>query len=87
MPQPKQTWLERAKDTYKFHREKLTSHDNWTITKTSKSLKRSLGSVAEDLLIARWVKTHEKDLERFDYAYEAIAFIRKKEKEIEKEEL
>lgn len=83
----KQTWIERAKGTYKFHRSKLLSHDKWTVAQTAKSLKRSLGSVSEDLLISKWLKTHGMQLEKFDYCYEALAFIRKKEKEQEKDEI
>lgn len=76
-PQPK--WLEKAKETYKYHRIKLLSTDDWTVTKTAKSLRRSIGSISEDLLIARWCKTHEKQIEAFSYAYEALAFIREKQ--------
>jgi hypothetical protein len=79
--QPK--WLVRAKETYKFHRSRLISTDDWTVAKTARTLRRSLGSVSEDLLIARWCKTHEKVLEEFLYSYEALKFIRKKQKELE----
>ncbi len=77
--QPK--WLEKAKDTYKFHRSKLLSHDKWTIHQTAKSLKRSYGSVCEDLLIAKWCRTNEKQLEKFEYVSKALEFIRDKQKE------
>jgi hypothetical protein len=84
--QPK--WIERAKETYKFHRSRLISQDgDWNITKTSKALKRSLGSICEDLLIATWCKTDEKQIEKFEYAYEALEFIRKKQKEIDLAEI
>lgn len=74
-------WLEKAKDTYKFHRSKLLSNDKWTIDMTAKALRRSHGSIVEDLLISKWLKTHESQLEKFSYAYEALKFIRKKQKE------
>ena len=77
--QPK--WLERAKETYRFHRSKLLSNDDWTLSKTASVLKRSIGSVGEDIMIAKWCKTHEKQLEDFDYARDALQFIRKKQKE------
>jgi hypothetical protein len=76
-------WLLRAKETYRFHRYALISDDKWTLTMTAKAMKRSLGSICEDLLIAKWTKTHEKQLEKFSYAYEALEFIRKKQKEID----
>jgi hypothetical protein len=76
-----QKWIIKAKETYKFHRSKLLSTDDWTLNMTSKILKRSLGSISEDLLIAKWLKTHEKQLEKFEYMYEALEFIREKQKE------
>jgi hypothetical protein len=83
----KAKFLEKALDTYAFHRSRLLTHDKWTITQTAKSLRRSIGSICEDLLIARWCKEHEKELLRFDYAYEAIAFIREKQREQDSAEI
>ncbi len=77
--QPK--YLEKAKKTYEYHRSKLLFNDRWTTVETAKSLKRSIGSVSEDLLIARWSKTHELQLEKFKYGYEALEYIREKQKE------
>ena len=50
---------------------------------SAKSLKRSFGSVAEDLLLAKESKVY--DLEVFEYAFEALNFIRMKKKERELE--
>lgn len=83
--QPK--WLEKAKETYKFYRSKRLSDDKWTLAKTAKVLRRSIGSISEDLQIVRWCKTHEKQLERFEFAYEALEFIRKKQEEQDLEEI
>ena len=83
--QPK--WLEKAKDTYKFHRSKCLLENKWTTVKTAKALRRSIGSISEDLLIVRWCKTHEKQIERFKYAYEALEFAREKQKEQNIEEI
>jgi hypothetical protein len=80
-------WLEKAKETYKFHRSRLMSSDNWTVAKTARALRRSNGSICEDLMIARALKAYEKQLENFSYAYEALEFIRKKQKEHELAEL
>lgn len=82
-----QKWLERAKATYKFHRSRLISNDKWTIAMTAKDLRRGIGPVSEDLLIARWCKTHEKQLEKFKYAYEAIGYIKEKQDEQDLAEL
>lgn len=83
--QPK--YIEKARETYKFHRSKLLSNDKWTTVQTAKALRRSIGSISEDLLIARWLKTHEKQLEKFKYAYEALEWIREKIKEQDLSEL
>ena len=83
--QPK--YLDKARETYKFHRSKLLSDNKWTTVKTAKALRRSIGSISEDLMIARWLKTHEKQLEKMKYAYEALEFIREKQKEQDLDEL
>ena len=79
-------WLDQAKKTLEYHRSKQLSSDGkkWTITMTANTLHRSLGSVCEDLLIAKWSKTH--NLRQFEFAYEALNFIRMKKKEMELEE-
>jgi hypothetical protein len=83
--QPK--WLDRAKDTYKFHRSHLISTEDWTLTKTAKALRRSLGSICEDILIAKWCRTHENQILKFEYARDALEFIRKKQKELNTAEI
>lgn len=83
--QPK--FIEKAKETYRFHRDKLMSNDKWNTAKTAKALRRSIGSISEDLMIARWCRTHEPQLMKFRYAYEALEYIREKMKEQETEEI
>lgn len=80
-------WLARAKETYKFHRLHLLEDSKWTLEKTAARLHRSLGSVCEDIKIASWIKTHSVQLEKFDYAKDALEFIRKKQKEIDLSEI
>jgi len=80
-------WIERAKETRKFHRSKILTDEKWTIQQTAKALRRSLGGICEDLLIAKWLKTHETKLERFDYAYQALEFIRDKQREDDLDEI
>lgn len=83
--QPK--WLKKAKETFSFHRHKILDNDHHTVAMTAHLLRRSLGSVCEDLLIARWCRTHEKELEQYEYTYQALEFIREKKKEAESGEL
>ena len=80
MSEPK--WLKKAKETLAYHRsQRLIHNKKWTMTDSARVLRRSLGSICEDLLIAKWSKTH--DLEQFEYAFEALNFIRMKKKEME----
>ena len=81
----KLNWLEQAKEIHRFHRSKLLLDSKWTIAYTAKALKRSLGSISESLMIAKWCKTHEPILEKFDSAKEALKFIRQRKKELELE--
>lgn len=76
-------WIERAKETFNFHRAKKLADPKWNTIKTAKSLRRSLGGVSEDLLIARYLKTHSAKLEKYKYAYEALEYIRDVEREEE----
>lgn len=80
-------YLSKAKETYYFHRSKLLSNDKWTVAQTAKSLKRSLGSISEDLLIARCYRLYKKQMERFDFAYQAIEYIREQQKKSDLEDL
>lgn len=75
-------WMTKAKETYNYHRGKLLANEKWTASQTAKLLRRSIGSINEDLQIARACKEHEEKLKRFDYAYQAINWIReRKQKE------
>lgn len=81
-PQIKQTWLDRAISTYNFHCNKLKENEDWTIGQTARILKRSLGSICEDLLIASWLKTHEQKIKEFKYAKDALSFIRSRKRHL-----
>lgn len=83
----KYTWIERARETYNFHVRKKHENDHWTLRDTAKALKRGLGPISEDLLIAHWLKTHKEKLEKFDYAKEALEWIRKEEKKLDEQEI
>lgn len=76
----KQTWVDRAITTYNYHCSKLKENEDWTIEQTASTLRRSIGSISEDLLIASWLRTHEIKIKEFKYAYQALAFIRDKKK-------
>lgn len=75
---PEQVWIRRARETHDSHVSLLKRNEGWRIKDTAKLLKRSIGSIAEDLLIYEWLKTHEKEIMRCEYAHEAIAWIREK---------
>ena len=75
-------WLKSALETASYHKQQRLSHNKkWTLAMTAKALRRSIGPVCEDLMLARESKVY--DLEQFTYAYEALNFIRMKKKERE----
>lgn len=79
-------WLSRSILTYNYHAKQLKENPNWTLRATARTLKRSLGSVSEDMLLASWSKTHRPQLERFETAKEALEFVReRKRKQLEDE--
>lgn len=86
-PPIKSHWIDRAVDIHNFHVSQLKAESSWTIDKTAKALSRSLGSVSQDLLLASWLKTHEKQIRRFTCAKDAIDWIRSKKKEMKTQEL
>lgn len=76
----KLSWQERVMAVDKFHKTKLIETNyQWRIVDTAKVLNRSYGSVAEDLTLASWMKTHPK-IESFKNVYEALEFVREKKK-------
>jgi hypothetical protein len=81
-PPIKYHWLDRAIEVRKFHISQVKEEPYWTIAKTADALNRSIGSVSQDLLIASWIRTHEKQLRRFSSMRDALEFIRNKQREI-----
>jgi hypothetical protein len=82
-PPIKLHWIERCIEVHHFHIQQLKDENNWTIEKTAKSLNRSIGSVSQDLLLASWFRSHEKQLRRFTCMKDALEFVREKKKEIQ----
>lgn len=79
---PKETWLERAISTAKFHFFKVKSHPKWVLKDTAWALNRSLGSVSQDLLVVSWLKTHYDEIYSCKNLQDALIFIRRKKKEL-----
>jgi len=86
-PPVKQHWIERAVDIHRFHVQQLKDEPKWTVEKTASALNRSIGSVSQDLLLASWLKTHEKQLRRCSSMRDALAWIRVRQREIRVEEI
>jgi hypothetical protein len=81
------TWLDKAIDTYNYHARKIKENRRWTTRDTAKALVRSLGSISEDIKIAKWCRSHRTKLEEFKYAKDAISWIREKEASLEVDEI
>lgn len=73
----KLTWQHRAIQTDEFHKERLRANPKVTIANTAFILRRSKGSVAEDIMLVSWFKTHP-DIMDFATQKEALEFIRVK---------
>lgn len=87
LPPVKLNWLERAVQVHNYHVAQLKDEPGWTLEKTAHALNRSTGSVSQDLLIASWFKTHEKQLRRFKSMRDALEFIKGKRREMSTQEL
>jgi hypothetical protein len=83
----KSHWLDRAIQIYKFHISQCKEEPKWTIQKTADALNRSVGSVSQDILLANWSRTHDKQLRRCSSMRDALSFVRLKEKEMRTAEL
>ena len=73
-------------ETYNFHREKLMIQASWRVSDTARALRRSIGSVSEDLKIARASKDFPQ-LYKISTAYEALKMIREYKKQTDMDEL
>ena len=80
-PPVKLNWLDRAVQVHNYHVSQMRDESGWTLEKTALALNRSTGSISQDMLIASWVKTHEKQLRRFRSMKDALSFIRNKKRE------
>ena len=80
-------WLDRAIQVYNYHIGLCRGEKAWTIEKTAKSLNRSVGSVSQDITVASWVKTHEKQLRRFRSMKDALEWIKDKKIEMRNTEI
>lgn len=86
-PPVKQNWIDRCVDIHKFHIEQLKAESHWTIENTATALNRSTGSISEDLLLANWLKTHDKQIRRCSSRRDALAWIRVRQREMRLEEV
>lgn len=81
LPPIKLNWLNRAVEVHNYHVQQCKDESGWTIEKTAHALNRSIGSVSQDLLIASWCKSHEKQLKRCNSMKDALEFIKGKKRE------
>ena len=77
---PKPEWFDRVIATSEFHKSHLRLNNGWRIVDTAKALSRSKGSIVEDLMLAAFIKTHSKQLERIDTMRDALVFVRAEKK-------
>jgi len=73
---PIPSWQERVRGTEKFHKDLIRKNIKHTMHDTAKILRRSIGSISEDLMLASWLRTHPK-LEDCKTILEALCLVRK----------
>lgn len=80
----KPNWIDRAIQIRKWHVQQCRDDSTWTISKTADALNRSIGSISQDILIAEWMMTHEKQIRRCGSMRDALAYIKglKREQEL-----
>ena len=83
----KLNWLDRAVSIHNYHIGMCKQERNWTIEKTAQSLNRSVGSVSQDITVASWVKTHEKQLRRFHSLSDALEWVKDRKREMKLREI
>ena len=79
-------WLDRAIEVRQFHISQMKEESNWTVEKTANILNRSIGSISQDLTLASWAKTHDKQLRRCSSMRDALSWIKDKQREMMLEE-
>jgi hypothetical protein len=79
--EPKITWQERVRDTEKHHKELIRNNPKHTIRDTAVLMKRSVGSITEDLMLANWLKTHPS-IQKLPTMLKALEFVRAKKQEM-----
>ena len=77
---PKQTWQERVRDTEKYHKDRVRVNKKHRIQDTANELRRSHGSICEDLMLASWINSHPK-IADMKSIVEAIEWVRDKKLE------
>jgi hypothetical protein len=75
-------WLDRAVQVHNYHAGLCKKNPEWTIAKTAGDLNRSVGSVSQDITVAQWVRTHEKQLRRLRSMRDALDYIKNKKREM-----
>lgn len=77
----KLSWQDRVKETEKFHKCHIRENSKHTIEDTAKLLRRSIGSISQDLMLSSWFKSHPRIAE-FVTMQEALSFVRHKKSEL-----
>ena len=80
-------WIQRCIETHNYNAKKLRENERWTLRDTAKSLKRSIGSICEDILLDTWVKTNRVQMEKFEHIKDALIYVRQRQRKIDEAEI
>ena len=71
-------WQERVKHVELYHQGCIKSDSKHTLAQTAKDLNLSNGRTSEYLQLASFLRTHPKEMSKFELMKDAMKFVRDK---------
>lgn len=74
----KYTWQQKVQAIHTYHSTRLALDKSWSVRKTATALNRSAGSISQDLQLAEFMRSYEKDLSILKNYVDALDWMKKK---------
>lgn len=75
-------WIDKAIAVHNVHVVRLKSNPQWRLSDTAKLLHKSIGFTCEYVKAAQWLRSHSRQLSKFESFKDAMDFIKEKELEL-----
>ena len=82
MNEPRPEWIDKAIAVHNVHVSRLKANQDWRLSDTAKLLHKSVGFTCEYVKAAQWLRSHSRQLSKFDSFKDAMDFIKEKELEL-----